>query len=612
MVGLPVKFPVKLHRNSLHSTLERFARLLTLMAAAFWGTLAFAQKPMPEEGNPLVGAEAIEKENPTFFVHAATDGGTLEFWDGEQLRIKVRCEVDAYLYAIYTQADQKSYVVLPNSGSSKQKTPAKQEVRIPGDKDNFRWSVSAPFGKESLKVIACRQRIEALEKPEMRRGQAAALSDQDLAKLIAEIKTKIPKNDWSEVSLALTTHEGINPKSPHFGKRYGVFFGVHEHDGTLAAQACLKKGQPRPVAGNLGPVAVFDGHMLHRALRRSGSLDDARFFPNPDNQATTGATRDNMEQAITQWLPSVTKPGDTVVIFFSGHGAVMEDAPGGKQSYLVPSDFLEAFAVLAMRKLRDEGRATDSSTRLLERAEQIMREENLTLSFTWDQFWAASGEQMNAYLKEAERVDKRLNLRSCILENEFEHWLQKLPGRRIVFITDACNSGGFAPGDGAGATTRGFVRKVPNPGEFQFLRQPSARLKDLGQENTSMIVAARVDESGLGNIKVDSGEEAPAFQMYRDVFMDVAPKFGYKAELPKDGDAVAVFSYFLVNALLSTQGTMDVEQAGHATAEGMKRYFASELFRTQVAKIKEESKSELKPHQPVWFDHCRPKALLKP
>src|SRR5579871_2256734 len=128
-------------------------------------------EPMPPDPKPPAAGtpDSIEQSQPKFFVVAEADRASREYYDGEQIGIKVKCEIDAYLYVLYTQADGQSYVVFPNSATPNNQVKAKQSVQLPSANDTFRWTVGAPFGKEELKVVASRVKIPAFEKPEVRR-----------------------------------------------------------------------------------------------------------------------------------------------------------------------------------------------------------------------------------------------------------------------------------------------------------------------------------------------------------------------------------------------------------------------------------------------------------
>lgn len=585
----------------------------------------------PEPGTPA----SIEQQQPKFFVHAEADRESREYYDGEQVGIKVKCEIDAFLYVLYTQADGQTYVVFPNSAHPDNRVKAKETVELPG-KDAFRWTVGAPFGKESMKVVASRVRIPAFDKPEMRRQALTRVTKRDVTVAARQLVADVPADQWSEVALEITTHEGVNPKSPYYGKRYGVFFAVPFQLGSNYIVKALDK----PATSNLGGATICDQTLMRRTLMAQGGLDDSRIYPDPESFGKTVAFRDNVRIAITEWLYSVSKPGDTVFIYFSGHGAQMEDrsAPGGKFEYLVPADTINVMTLLAMRKFKQtnpDALKDGVGEAMLNEAEGWLRENNLEFDINSPAFQALSD---NAKDELVAKVNLLLLRRSTITDQEFGHWVQKLSGRRVVVILDACRSGGFgSPEAGANGapngTTKGiskandlpFRLKPPPVGEFTFGRGQLARLKDLGQINTAMLAAATSDQSSLQwHRKPNPGSpRQPASDAWTEMYESllnvpyyVNAKYVEKEMLNNKLEPIGIFTYYLVNTLLLSSGSVDVQTGGTMCASQMQQYFGSPEFRTMIAEINAEAGREgpvdLKPHQPVFFDNCQPKALLKP
>ncbi len=65
------------------------------------------------------------------------------------------------------------------------------------------------------------------------------------------------------------------------------------------------------------------------------SPEGGQFAPeNVHRLIDSDATETNLRRELEQWLPSVTKPGDRVLVYFAGHGFI---GPGGK-GYLAPYD----------------------------------------------------------------------------------------------------------------------------------------------------------------------------------------------------------------------------------------------------------------------------------
>jgi hypothetical protein len=102
------------------------------------------------------------------------------------------------------------------------------------------------------------------------------------------------------------------------------------------------------------------------------------------------ANRENFKQAVTEWLPSITEPGDTVFIFFHGHGGPVKNLDGSE----------------------DDG-----------------YDEFLTTYETDDM--AIEGDPVASIHKTA------------VLDDALARWLQELPGRQIVLLIDTCYGGGL-------------------------------------------------------------------------------------------------------------------------------------------------------------------------
>ena len=573
---------------------------------------------------------AIEQTQPPFFVHADTAPTCREFYDGEQINLTIRCEVDAFIYVLYTQADGLTYVVLPNSGSSVNKVPAKQEVRIPGAKDSFRWTVSAPFGKERVKVIASSVRIPGLENPEMRKKHATQIGQKQIEELVKEILSGTPKDQWSEVSFEITTIAGSKPQSPVVPKRYGLFFGVPFQLSTSIVAKVTN--EPARLSQNLGLPTITDGILLQNAFKTANGLDESAVFPNPasaDIQEffNSLASRERIKWGITELLPKVTKAGDTVVIYFSGHGSTFTDPRknGAKQSYIVPCDAIDFETLFVLWSLNQEGKLKENefASQMLTRAENILADENINLNEIQGNKWnKMSAQEKTDFVSKVERL---LIEKTAITSDEFSHWIQALAHCRVVVILDACMSGGFAP-ETAAIQTKAIslsatMKNGSNPGDFQFFRPQMERLKSLGDTNTALLAAARIDESSLQAVV---GEEEPATSLLSEAITLVGGNkvltnfFSVNEFPPLAPRRAGIFTYFVVQALLTTKGPVTLETAAEESNLGMKRLFDSELFRARHERVNEERKKQGKPpvplqtHHPVYFDHCEPKTVLKP
>lgn len=157
--------------------------------------------------------------------------------------------------------------------------------------------------------------------------------------------------------------------------RLGLFIGIGKYQHPEFA----------PTHEELGRSAA----VMHDLMLNQGGLDPQRTRLLLDDQAT----KRNIEEHIAHWLPSVSRPGDTVFIYFSGHAGRFDTLdpaePSRKESTIGPYDLNAGDANLPV-----------------ERRMAIYQE-------------------------------------SSIFSRTLARWMEELSGRQIVFIVDTCHSGGL-------------------------------------------------------------------------------------------------------------------------------------------------------------------------
>ena len=179
-------------------------------------------------------------------------------------------------------------------------------VAVPAADDTFRWEIGAPFGKESVKVIASKTPIKPLDDPALKQGRFNPVSARQIGG-VGALLNKAEAAEWAEDVVEIATASKKEPPPPVAGRRIGVFFGtsVYKFD------AEEKEGTEGKGKLNL-PCCANGAKTLARLMQDFGRLDEVKVFT--DEQCT----KRQIEHTITQWLPSVTKPGDTVIIEKAG------------------------------------------------------------------------------------------------------------------------------------------------------------------------------------------------------------------------------------------------------------------------------------------------------
>jgi hypothetical protein len=407
--------------------------------------------------------DQIFNSKPSFLVAADVNRPTREYRQGDSLTIQVTSEEDAYLYVLYQQADGQTFQVFPNRLQPDNLVKARQTVRVPAADDLFRWVVGPPYGKEVVKVIATKEPVDVLTKPELTKGRFNPVNKQALKGIELELGEDKPIR-WGESDVELHTYPNTHPLEVSLARRFGVFFGVSRHRYDKYVVAAKGKEASKDLF-----ACHRDAQKLAEVMRTAGRLDGIKIFTNEQ------ATKANMQDAITRWLPSVSRPGDTVLIYFSGHTGQLPDTSGdeadGQDEFLVPHDMLGPSEFVALAELYENNKLKDDERKFFE---QLRREV------------AGLGPQPESKLVEA----------TAVTDDQMARWVQRLDGRQVVFISDSCHSGGFAKDE---TQFKGLA-----PGfAFDFFQGEATRLKNLGQADHAIFCAAHANEVALERVTKD-------------------------------------------------------------------------------------------------------------
>lgn len=477
-----------------YKPLRLFALLATLFGAA---GLVRGQDPAPaaNSGDP----EAIRQGQPTFLVRASVNHATRSYHEGEHLSVRVVSEVDAYVYVVYKQADGKAFQIFPNALQNDNRVQAGQAVQIPASDDPFRWQIGPPFGKEVVKVFASKEPLKGLSDPSLRAERFNPVSAKQVIGVAKELDAE-EAPDWAEADVEIITRPGSRDTDTAEAKRYGVFFGVSEHRfNAEKLEASQKKGYNLSSPRN-------DAIRLNNVLTKLGKLNASRVYTNEK------ATRKNLELAVTEWLPSISRPGDTIVIYFSGHGASLpgEDGSADGGAALVTYDYMGLDVFQVLKKRAKENTLAPELVPLVQEAQQLVNRAGS----------AGAGAAMAR--------------RTGVSDDLFGHWMQRLDGRQVLVILDVCHAGAFAK-DGKSKDLEDDDPPIP----FNFLKNNLTRLKSIGQEESALLAACAASQLSL-----------------------VRP----------DGE-FSIMTYHLIDSLVHSSRTLTLQQAHHDCQLGMKQYF---------------------------------------
>jgi len=535
-------------------TRSRFTRLPVCLSAllilATAGT-SIAQTPQP---TPLGTIDsALKNDKSDFLVRSEVNHFSREYQDGDSLSVRVISEAAAYLYVFYQQADGKVFMIFPNRIQTRNHVDAGQWVAIPWDNDLFRWRIAPPFGKELIKVVASRKPIASLTAQAPGGGRFAPVGPKRVEDAARDL-AKQASRDWAEQSTPITTAAATPGGPPRTGRRFAVIIGVSENKYDDMVERAFKGTEDPPDLRAL-PSCANDARIMSGIFSDLGRLDDQRVLVGAQ------ATRANIEAAITKWLPSISKPGDTIFIYHSGHGGQIDDDNGDeeqtdkKDEYLLPYDFAGLDTLVAARRL--------------EQADVY----KTLMALAGGGSWPTNQREAEAWQP---RVRSALVRNTGITDDQFGRWLQNLDGRQVIVILDICHSGGFATHEKA-------VPGVDGGALFNFLDRELSRLKDIGQRDTALLAACRTSDSSQAVV------------------------FKSKDSLLR----VSAMTYFLAVPIVNSTGPFELADAYDACKTGMKTYFASKEFQEVRAEAAKHKKS-INPHEPLLYSDLTHAAFLRP
>src|SRR5205823_2955438 len=153
---------------------------------------------------------------------------------------------------------------------------------------------------------------------------------------------------------------------------------------------------------------------------------------------------------IRKILPARTRPGDTVVLFWSGHGGSFKDADGKINHFLEVHDSLPVTL--------PEKPSPEQLREAFDRLHQVL-----------------------------------------LTSRTLQRWLQELDGRRIILVADACHSGGLhAQGK--------FLLAPDQPDGLDdepFLGDLLRRAKTLDQKDLALLAGCKADQVSLVRLEGD-------------------------------------------------------------------------------------------------------------
>jgi hypothetical protein len=328
----------------------------------------------PQQAARRFPGAAIVNYQPCFLTRVRADRDDGVYREGDRLKIEFISQREAVLYLLYHQADGRSLLLFPNSAQPDGRVPAKQLRQVPAASENFGIRIRPPFGREVIQVLATAQPLPELDKIARRTDTRPLVSQAVLDRLAGRLA--LDRRTWTEHRVPIETVPAGMRHGSAKSARIGLFIGIGKY--------------LHPEIGATHEELRHSAEVMYKTMLRRGKLDPKLSKLVTDQDATRAA----LEELVARWLPSVSRPGDTVFIYFSGHAGPMPQMPNNAW------------------------------------------DEQRVLLAPYDCDAAAPTMPIEA------RLTRLRN--TCILDNTLARWLQELSGRQVVLILDTCHSGSMA------------------------------------------------------------------------------------------------------------------------------------------------------------------------
>jgi len=237
---------------------------------------------------------------------------------GEKLNVEVWAEKDGYLTLFDFWPDGTAHIIFPNQYHQDNYIQGNRWYRIPGDLYPFQFEIAPPGGEEVLFAVVTEHKIDFIPEryydftevfPELPGGEKGA-------KLITRGLEVIPAGEWWGAAMCFF-YAGEIPQTTLKG--WGLFVGINRYEYSPLSWVKID-------GRNYGlpdlSYCVADAHAMAAALQ--STFTKQRVLT--DGQATLQALR----EAFSGWLSQAGEE-DTVLIYFSGHGARLKDTDGDEE-----------------------------------------------------------------------------------------------------------------------------------------------------------------------------------------------------------------------------------------------------------------------------------------
>ncbi len=267
---------------------------------------------------------AIRNEKAPWLVRVAVDRPDRAYEVGEFVNVRVISEEDGFLYLANKDTSGAYTLLVPNRHMDDNRIAAKVPVDVPG-KAGFRLRVgSRGLGKETLMAVVTKRPYPELHPKELSRDGPTPMTEEQTRRLLSAITLGSPIAQ-GDLLAARSRSRSLEPEEYDRQSRQYA-----EHN----VEFLTVPARPAPTSGKRWALSMGVGHY------KSPDFNVLNFAANDAKRIAVAArqacgfggvlllveeqvTLENMRRAFRA-LAETSKVGDTVLVFFGGHGSRME------------------------------------------------------------------------------------------------------------------------------------------------------------------------------------------------------------------------------------------------------------------------------------------------
>lgn len=274
----------------------------------------------------------VENDHAAFAIYVDVDRKDRVYRDGDTLVATVKSSQEGYLYMIHVSAGGKETLLIPNKYHVDNKIEANRSVSFPNERSHFKFRVSPPFGRETIKAFVTKKPLRSVDTAKFTQAAATSLDGvtsksiaEELDKRSKDIQIERANNDFAAHEVVYTSRgkSGAAQRS-ETENRFAVCIGVEKYEDPKIRDLSVSTTDAKAMA------ILFHKHCGVKA-------ENCLVLTNKE------ATLANLRRLFCEVLPELVKPNDIVFCAWSGHGGRLAAVAGsssttGFTQYLVPHD----------------------------------------------------------------------------------------------------------------------------------------------------------------------------------------------------------------------------------------------------------------------------------